>query len=810
MCCRGNIWCAILLLAAVWSCQHAGLGAASPTADGDWVPVKTSPRATRANVSATPIKLTNRVVTEFGLQEEGRFGSRTESRGARIQVPTKRTKTTTSTTTVRPSSSTTAKAVSIKKRLVTPRQQGVLVYTTSSTTPVPEDEETKSLSQQVKEGKYGLIQELFSAQPSRPGILSYTPNKEVPKDTEQNFGGLKPDEIWLSEGHMLVLSGFNKDEDDWEPIDDYQAPPRQVKLPSNPSVPPPFLVQLQDGGPTGFVSSKNGFNPALQQFRPPPPGNLRQGNGLGAQPPFPLPDQPFLPPNPELNKTLDEDDPSIYYPPPYDFSFRSEATTELPPGPLVPGIVLPPPPSFFAPQDKSSKPKLVVPGQVDPFDFNFSPPEERPAYGPPRTQRPPTYQPPVQLPVEIGPSIDNQTNAVEPPVDDGYNVAGYPYKEPNVFLHHHGSPLYYLPQPIQYRNVTQIFPPEQQLVYEAPFLPSRKRPTQFKTVVSSTPSPTAIHYTLPPETGVQVSIYTATAPEEQSKLSYYSTTKAPMVVSQEYFTTQKPLNLTRQPTPAPHYYQTLTPKPITHEYFTTEKPRANKAPKNVFYVQELPQSPTPRPVYQQDSFQPSLEYPYKYTTTPAPQFYRPANQGGYYQYNNNYHQPQRPYQDVSHQTQALTNILRNLLNPNYFIQSQQQQQQQAYNPYSFQQRYPSTTSNPIFSGLYTQDDAQYMDDQTKGFFNSFGSKVQHTTPLPAAPAEVALHDDVRVNYRHPRPPVNPDSEFVDHPSYVSYQLPGHGRLGPSHFYYVSPRPPRHAPIKAVRRGNRPRSKSPST
>lgn len=744
------------------------------------------------------------------FQEEGRFGSRTEGRAARIQVaPSKRSKTTT--TTPAPVTTTTTakpKTATIKKRLVAPRerQQGVLVYTTSTTTPVPEDEETKSLSQQVKDGKYGLIQELFSAQPSRPGILSYAPNREVPRDSEKNLGGLKPDEIWLSEGHMLVLSGFNKDdEDEWEPIDDYQAPPRQVKLPSNPSVPPPFPVQLHDGGPTGFVSSKNGFNPALQQFRP--PGNLRQGNGAPA-PPFPLPNQPFLPPS--SNASLDEDDPSIYYPPPYDFSFPSESTTRLPPGPLVPGIVLPPPPSFFAPQNRSSKPKLVVPGQVDPFDFAFNPPEEPPVYDPPPPptyQRPPsppvqpppppprpTYQPPrptYQRPVELVPQ-DNQTNLVEPPVDDGYSAPGYPAKEPNVFLHHHGSPFYYLPQPVQYRNVTQIFPPEPQVVYEAPFLPSRKRPPQYKTVVSSTPSPTAIHYTLPPERGVQVSIYTATAPEEAPKVNHYysTTTKAPMVVSHEYFTTQKPVVNRTRPTAAPQYYQSLTPKPITHEFFTTEKPRPQPKPKNVFYVQELPPISTPRPVYQQDSFQPSLEYPY--TTTSAPDYY----QGGYYP---GYHQ-QRPYQ-VSHQTQALTNILRNLLNPAYFLRPEAPPP--AFDPYRQPQRFQATTANPVFNGLYTQEDAKYMDDITKGFFHSFGSKV--TTPLPPA-TEAPLHDDVRVNYRHPRPPVNPDSEFVE-PSFVSYQLPGHGRLGPSHFYYISPRPPRQASPKG--RGARPRSKAPT-
>lgn len=60
------------------------------------------------------------------------------------------------------------------------------------------DESKKTLSDQVAEGKYGLIQkELFPRPPKRPGIISYLPNPEVPNDTADNLGGLEEDDIWL-------------------------------------------------------------------------------------------------------------------------------------------------------------------------------------------------------------------------------------------------------------------------------------------------------------------------------------------------------------------------------------------------------------------------------------------------------------------------------------------------------------------------------------------------------------------------------------------------------------------------------------
>lgn len=275
-----------------------------------------------------------------------------------------------------------------------------------------EDEDKKTLSDQVAEGKYGLIQnEIFAKNPKRPGIVSYEPNPETrSKDNLQTLGGLKKEEIWLAEDHLLVLKGGSfpertkeADKRPWPAIDDYEAPRRQVKLPQKPRVPPPFPVQLSDDGPLVFLTP-NGSVPAAV-FPPFPPG---QGEGSVPAPPFPFPPGaphpagdyqgnssaggapfpnspfPFLPGNasegpfpfpPSMNASFpegfppgaaflpppsnqsdlyDEDDPSIYYPPPYNFSYRAEYNNRVPAGPLVPGIVLPPPPDFFAPLEEKS------------------------------------------------------------------------------------------------------------------------------------------------------------------------------------------------------------------------------------------------------------------------------------------------------------------------------------------------------------------------------------------------------------------------------------------------------------------------
>lgn len=245
-----------------------------------------------------------------------------------------------------------------------------------------DEDDEKTLAQQVADGKYGLIQnEIFSKGSKRPGILSYRSNNEVPRDTKENLGGLEKDEIWLAEDHILVLRGGNyKDSNEkessstsiWPPIDDYNAPDRQVKIPKNPGIPPPFPVQLTENGPIEFVKGQNNpsFLPPVLPTFPPFSENSNKSIpfAFAPLPPFtenqslPFPDPPnILPPflsnlppgatfvaPPDNHTDFDEDDPSIYYPPKYDFVYPQDNTTAVPPGPLVPGIILPPPPNFFS------------------------------------------------------------------------------------------------------------------------------------------------------------------------------------------------------------------------------------------------------------------------------------------------------------------------------------------------------------------------------------------------------------------------------------------------------------------------------
>ncbi|XP_045521464.1 uncharacterized protein LOC123712429 [Pieris brassicae] len=300
-----------------------------------------------------------------------------------------------------------------------------------------DDEEKKTLSDQVAEGKYGLIQnELFSKTPKRPGILSYEPNTETrSKDNLQNLGGLKKDEIWLAEDHLLVIKGgsfperTNEPEQKvWPPIDNYEAPRRQVKLPGKPKVPPPFPVRLSDDGPLVFLTP-NGSVPApifppfpageSEGSLPPPSflyppgtfdspsynqGNTTSGGASLSGPPFPFlpgnasegafpfpasmngsfpegfpPGAAFLPPPSNQSDLYDEDDPSIYYPPPYNFSYRNDYNGNVPAGPLVPGIILPPPPDFFAPLDDMATKEIQTTQNPPPSNTRTKSTSKRPS-----------------------------------------------------------------------------------------------------------------------------------------------------------------------------------------------------------------------------------------------------------------------------------------------------------------------------------------------------------------------------------------------------------------------------------------------
>ncbi|XP_003396014.2 uncharacterized protein LOC100646063 isoform X2 [Bombus terrestris] len=302
-----------------------------------------------------------------------------------------------------------------------------------------EDDEKKTLSQQVKEGKYGLIQnEIYGSQPKRPGIISYLGNPEVPKDTIDNLGGLDEDEIWLAENHVLVLRGgkfpghetpqANGDSTPtWPPIDNYKAPRRQVKIPSKPKIPPPFPIQLTEGGPIQIIGP-NGtkeIGNATVDYRKDPlftKGLLSEDGPLftviangtivmsdmnsknasseeenssikskddktdtvppGSFPPFyhAIPPGAVFVPPPNNQSEYDEEDQSIYYPPPYSFQYQQDNTTAVPPGPLVPGIILPPPPDFFSALEdkKTTTKKYTKRPETTPL------PRPRPTYLPPR------------------------------------------------------------------------------------------------------------------------------------------------------------------------------------------------------------------------------------------------------------------------------------------------------------------------------------------------------------------------------------------------------------------------------------------
>lgn len=263
------------------------------------------------------------------------------------------------------------------------------------------DESKKTLSDQVADGKYGLIQdELFKTTPKRPGILSYTSNPEIPSDTSDNLGGLNHRDIWLAEDHLLVLKGGNlnnrEKNEPWKPIDNYKAPLRQVKIPDNPRVPPPFLVQLEENGPIEFIGNnqlpplvnpftnesllfpKQGFpktetyshnktylyaRPGAVENSSPPNNSFKHNYSLNGnftnfgRMPNNFTNPPVIGINGSLDNhtsvILDDDDPSFYYPPPYSFVYNSNYSSFVEPGPLVPGLVIPPPPNFFGKLEKN-------------------------------------------------------------------------------------------------------------------------------------------------------------------------------------------------------------------------------------------------------------------------------------------------------------------------------------------------------------------------------------------------------------------------------------------------------------------------
>ncbi|XP_073986294.1 uncharacterized protein isoform X2 [Rhodnius prolixus] len=644
-----------------------------------------------------------------------------------------------------------------------------------------EDEDKKTLSQQVADGKYGLIQrELFSEPIKRPGIISYEVNPEVPKDNVNNLGGLMPEEIWLAENHLLVLKGGGSfgGEGNWPAIDNYVAPRRQVKIPHNPKVPPPFPVQLKDNGPTEFIRSKNGsaalpvvpfFNglyPVNETF----PGNLRAGNGFDPFPlllPLPPPVGTFLP-RPENLTELDEDDPSIYYPPPYDFYFPKDNSSFVPPGPLVPGIVVPPPPNFFGLLEKKSRTKG---SNVKPKTTTTqSPPRLHTTTGypsttsKPNTQRTIAHRPHKTTPATTTVSPNEIVHTLPPDTPVG-NWIPIPAPRPfyislkSIKLHERQHqpgwryynttekkmPRIYNPEPYYYSGFKPIINPNPIPVYVENFTQKPKYyfydPPEYET---NTLSPSLVVKTSP-----------RTSKYVQSPLEYFLRDKYGTNKKSPATTTKPPIYEYSYSAPG---YGTLEAPKIGNNFVTSKQP----------YLYEVS---TVRP-YSYNVYQ--TEYP-TYTQSPRPLVDLPKKYFTSFGQKLN-HEVTSPKYNNKFVTTTPKNVFfdYNLQNDGQILQDQYYEEKLYYRPTNKPKSYPQFYRAP--------NSPHYVHN-----YNRQNVVAGHP-----------LDTDIRVNYKNPLPPINPDAEFIGPfggpttpgaphqlprgTSLISYQLPGTG----GHFYFLTP------------------------
>ncbi|KAL3266858.1 hypothetical protein HHI36_011010 [Cryptolaemus montrouzieri] len=709
------------------------------------------------------------------------------------------------------------------------------------------EEEKKTLSQQVADGKYGLIQrEIFKKPLKQPGIISYDPNPEIPKDTIHNLGGLSKEEIWLAENHLLVLKGGNYPKHDdkldntaptWPAIDNYTAPKRPVKIPTNPKIPPPFPVQLTKDGPLqilgtnssrtldgpppiyavppdegGYVPGTGPFFPQYpDQTNPPPRGTPNQNSpnapGEGQRgPPFPqvlngtLP--PFfahLPPGavavpaplpPSIND-FDEDDPSIYYPPPYTFFYPSKDNSSLvPAGPLVPGIILPPPPDFFAPLEPPSTKKPVKSVSII------------------------SKRPKIQKTTEQSPQVHPTTTPIPPT-----SVINITLRKPIKVVPNNPTDINNELKPVIITTpVTKVYKSLATRPYSSKtrVQPSRHQTKRPSVTILKPVKPIESHrtyYSQDSHNGKPFSVYGPPNTTAAPKITI-SSTRVPL---KQYYSTSEDINsnivtdLPERSTvkPAQYYYyeeepQTnsiTTPQPnkIVQNFFNLpdeyyEAPKQVRPPDTQYiYVTSKPFS-TPKPKYNlvQHTEKPNsfslnlakLKNQIKYYTSPRPSFRQIHSPKPVYQYSfqaanyesqqqNNFRpsQPERPSDDeerfrpmpkYSVQIQSaieIPTIQPPSRNPIYFKQSfrtttERPSESQRYYTTSKPNNYQESTfkkgrnlqkSNPNsqysfeaapvnqdYRGFYIQPESNYYDNANNHHeYPMFGQRLQsHTTPVP--------------------------------------------------------------------------------
>ncbi|KAF3427971.1 hypothetical protein E2986_03828 [Frieseomelitta varia] len=529
--------------------------------------------------------------------------------------------------------------------------------TKGATSRKDEDDEKKTLSQQVKEGKYGLIQnEIYGSQePKRPGIISYLGNPEVPKDTIDNLGGLDEDEIWLAENHVLVLrggkfpghetsQGSGDSTQTWPPIDDYKAPRRQVKIPSKPKVPPPFPVQLAEGGPIQIIGTNgtkeigNGTvdyrkEPLLTKGLLPDDGPLLAviANGTiltpessrnasseeenssvrnkddksdilppGSFPPFyhAIPPGAVFVPPPSNHSDYDEDDQSIYYPPPYSFQYQQDNATAVPPGPLVPGIILPPPPDFFSAleEKKTTTKKYAKRPETTPV------PRPRPTYLPPRKlttkqHKSPTTESDLSRATKLGPSV-----TVTSGITKTYGRATYKNLTSKSSLAATGKPPSV--RTIPYTEVTTSLPDKSTTLDNPDFYnigpltenqvtsqenAHKQKDQAWSGLVTSKTIPIVAYYATSTQSTLERPVEVTPA-SIKSIITTSNPERSPSQASYYFYeeSHEPPLRATT-PNPSSIYYKTTTESPF---YETVTQPRAEEKKKQYYSVETVPSRQT--------------------------------------------------------------------------------------------------------------------------------------------------------------------------------------------------------------------------
>lgn len=764
-----------------------------------------------------------------------------------------------------------------------------------STQDVKIDEDKKTLSQQVADGKYGLIQkELFINPVQRPGVISYESNSEVPKDNLNNLGGLNKSEIWLAENHLLVLKGgvfpvyealpeYSKPV--WPPIDDYAAPRRPVKLSKHPKVPPPFPVQLTDDGPlqilgTNFTRTLNdtffpppyaipsleGYEPGSGPFFPPQsshpsnstpgetpfatppfylpiPENNKSEGGLPPQFPFPIngalppffeslpPGSAILPP-PNITDQFDEDDLSIYYPPPYSFYYPKDNTTEVPPGPLVPGIVLPPPPNFFGlyqkstpkPETRKTTPRPVIHTTTRPKVIATLPTREklRPVYHKPATpeyttkkqshqsHRNKTVNVTILKPIQTTkkpPQVYVYDNTISNKPFEEYGPPPSTGRQQKISISTTRIPLraYFSTSSEADINLVTRLPAKQSYTTKNSLQkPKQKQSMQFY-YYDDAPVTNSISTPYPIEQQTQTVNITKEFYSNTNQDSRKYSNPIVRVEPQYYFVpskqyiTQRPRNRVVSQTPSNNFRSHLIQ--IQKQIQAFQRPSTKQYQQNIFIGNQEQNVPTPKPVYQY-SFEVAnykqqherLQIPSsvpqrnnyqsipKYTVQIEPAIEITTTEKPLYQNT----PPPEYYQPIPPQKYYTSNV------PTYNYQ-EQQKYSSAITPQPIAQHSFTVTPNPLYQNYYTKQDEQLFDDITKKYFTTFGKKLRSTTPIPIintpanynqgqiiyssrvqgnqphlVPPPPDLRGDILINYVKQRPAQNLASEFIQIPTQQNY------------------------------------------